>query len=112
MAKKKRKRKRKRKNLGNWVLGISESQTGRNGRIPLRFVFLGLRPSACLGLGLGHPWVTQASRKGHPWATQGPPKGRIEEVSLFATKVEKCRGGAGNFYHGVVTTGRAAASEH
>jgi hypothetical protein len=46
-----------------------------------------------LGLGLGGPWVAQGWPKRRPRVTQGSPKGRIEEVPLFATKVEKCPGG-------------------
>jgi len=56
---------------------------GAQRRILLRFVFLGsLRPSACLGLGLGlgGPWVAQAWPKGHPSVAQGRTKGRIAEV--------------------------------
>ena len=52
---------------------------------------LGLGP----GLGLSHPRVTLGPPKGHPSATQGFPKGRMEQVVLFATKVEKGRVGGG-----------------
>jgi len=48
-----------------------------------------LRPSADLGLGLGHPWVTQGPPKRHPRATQGPPKRRFGVRALFSTKAEK-----------------------
>src|SRR5260221_11140073 len=67
---------------------------GRNGGFRCVLCFWGLRPSACLGLGLGHPWVTQASRKRHARVSQGSRRGRIAEVSLFAMKVEKCWVGA------------------
>jgi hypothetical protein len=56
------------------------------------------QPSAdTLGLGLGHPWVTQGPRKGHARATQGPRKGhpRVDFGFglCFQQKLEKGRGG-------------------
>jgi hypothetical protein len=58
--------------------------------------FLGLatfcRLGLGLGLGLGGPWVAQGWPKGHPSVAQGPPKRRMEQVVLFATRVEKKAG--------------------
>jgi hypothetical protein len=51
-----------------------------------------LRPSACLGLGLGHPRVTQASPKGHPSVTQGRPRDRLAQL-LFLQQLKN--GGVG-----------------
>jgi hypothetical protein len=48
-----------------------------------------------LGLGLGHPWATQAWPKGHASATQGRSKGRLAQPLLFATKDEKWGRGVG-----------------
>jgi hypothetical protein len=69
---------------------------------PLRFVFLrALRPSADLGLGLelglglGDPRVTQASRMGDPSVTQGKPERGFVELSLFAMRIRKWRVGVG-----------------
>ena len=42
---------------------------------------------------MGHPWVTPGSRLGDPSVTPGSPLGRIEQVVLFAIKVEKMGGG-------------------
>jgi hypothetical protein len=57
----------------NWQLAISQNKT--KGKA--------LRPSACLGLGLGlgDPWVTQASPKGHARATPSV---------ILALIVDKC----------------------
>ena len=38
---------------------------------------------------MGHPSDTPGPRLGHPSVTQGSPLGRIEQVVLFAIKVEK-----------------------
>jgi len=59
--------------LGFWYLVLGEA----------------VRPSADLGLGLGHPRVTQGSPKRHPRATQGPPKRRFGVRALFSTKAGK-----------------------
>jgi hypothetical protein len=61
----------------------------------LRRTASALRPSACLGLGLGlgHPWATQGPRKGHPSVAQAPPKGEFAKAPLFATKSENRLGG-------------------
>jgi hypothetical protein len=69
--------------------------------IPLRFVFLGLRPSACLGLGLGlgGPRATQGPPKRHARVTQGSRKGRIEEVLCLQQAREKAGWGKKNWQH-------------
>jgi hypothetical protein len=46
-----------------------------------------------LGLGLGDPWVTQASPKGDPSVTHGSRKGRFWVRRLFSTKAGKRPGG-------------------
>ena len=80
------------RNAGSWA--IANIGGIRNGK-PLRFVFFVDFTTLCLlGLGLGHPWVSQGSRKGLPGVMQGSPKRQIVEVSLLATKHGKCRAGA------------------
>jgi hypothetical protein len=49
-----------------------------------------------LGLGLGDPWVTQASPKGDPSVTHGSRKGRFWVRPLFSTKAGKRPGGEMN----------------
>jgi hypothetical protein len=73
----------------NTVSDHTGNQEMRSGDSVAFCVLRELRPSADVGLGLGHPRVTPGSRKGHPSVTQGRPKGRFEKVPLFAANVEK-----------------------
>jgi hypothetical protein len=63
--------------------------------IPLRFVFLGLRPSACWDW----DWVTQGSPKGHARATQGSPKRRIEQMLCLQQTRKKAGWARKNWQH-------------
>jgi hypothetical protein len=80
---------KKRRIIGQLVLGIVENQMGRNGGFRCVLCFWGCDPLPAWDW----DWVTQGSPKRHSRVTLGPRKGRIEEVSLFAMKVEKCRVG-------------------